>query len=98
ILYKMVKAIVVRNKKEALIAQLKAMNHYPPLAGPAKTITCPALVISGSQDQLVDPKEAKQLADLCRGRHEKIPDIGHSIPAETPELFNKIVLQFLTQP
>lgn len=98
ILYKMVKAIVVRNNKEALIAQLKAMNHYPPPAGPAKNINCPALVISGSQDRLVNPKGAMQLADFCRGRHEKIPDIGHSIPAETPELFNKIVLKFLTQP
>ena len=94
----MVKAIVVRNNKKALIAQLKAMNHYPPLAGPAKKINCPALIISGSQDRLVNPKEARQLADLCRGRHEKIPGAGHSIPAETPELFNKIVLQFLTQP
>ena len=98
ILDKMVEAIVVRNNKEALIAQLKAMNHYLPLAGPAKTINCPALIISGSQDRLVNPKGAMQLADFCRGRHEKIPDIGHSIPAEAPELFNKIVLGFLLQP
>jgi len=98
ILYKMVEAIVVRNNKKALIAQLKAMNHYTPIDRPAKKINCPALVISGSQDQLVNPKEARQLADLCGGCHKEIPDIGHSIPAETPELFNKIVLKFLLQP
>ncbi|MBW2589807.1 MAG: alpha/beta fold hydrolase [Deltaproteobacteria bacterium] len=55
------------------------------------------MVVSGSQDQLVNPKEARHLADLCRGLHEEIPDIGHSVPAEAPELFNKIVLKFLLQ-
>jgi len=95
---KMVDAIVVRNNKDALIAQLKAINNYPAPGSLAIKINCPALIISGSQDRLVKTKDAKELADLCRGRHEEIPGIGHSIPAETPELFNKIVLQFLAQP
>ena len=95
---KMVEAIVVRNNKDALIAQLKAINNYPAPGALAKKINCPALIISGSQDRLVKTEDAKGLAELCRGRHEKIPDIGHSIPAEAPELFNKIVLEFLTQP
>jgi 3-oxoadipate enol-lactonase len=96
ILDKMVEAIVVRNNKDALIAQLKAINKYPSPGFLANKISCPALVISGSQDQLVNPKEAKQLADLCRARHEEFSGMGHSVPAETPELFNKIVLKFLT--
>lgn len=95
---KMVEAIAVRNKKDALIAQLKAINNYPAPGSLAKKINCPALIISGSQDRLVKTKDAKELADLCRGYHEEFPDIGHSIPAETPELFNRTVLEFLTQP
>lgn len=98
IIDKMVEAIVVRNNKDALIAQLKALNKYPSPGSLAKNINCPALVISGSQDQLVNPKEAKQLADLCRGCYNEISEAGHSVPAETPDLFNKIVLKFLTQP
>ena len=98
IIDKMVEAIVVRNNKDALIAQLKAINKYPSPGSLAKKLNCPALVISGSQDPLVNPKEARQLADLCRARHEEIPGIGHSVPVETPELFNKIVLKFLLQP
>lgn len=91
----MVKAIVLRNKKDALIAQFKAMNHYSPFPLSGEKITCPTLVISGSKDQLVNPKEARQLADFCGGRHEEIPGAGHSVPVETPELFNKVVLKFL---
>jgi len=98
IIDKMVEAIVVRNNKDALIAQLKAINNYPAPRSLAKKINCPALVISGSQDQLVNPKEASQLADLCKGRYEEISGVGHSVQAETPELFNKIVLEFLLQP
>lgn len=95
---KMVEAIIVRNNKDALIAQLKAINNYPAPGSLAKKIKCPALIISGLQDRLVNTEDAKELANLCRGRHEEIPGIGHSIHAETPELFNKIVLKFLTQP
>ena len=98
IIDRMVEAIVVRNNKDALIAQLKAINNYPAPGSLAKKINCPALIISGSQDRLVKTKDAKELADLCRGYHEEFPDIGHSIPAETPELFNRTVLEFLTQP
>jgi len=98
IIDKMVEAIVVRNNKDALIAQLKAINKYPSPGSLAKKINCPALIISGSQDRLVNTEGAKELADLCRGRHEEISGVGHSIPAETPELFNKIVLKFLSQP
>jgi len=93
---KMVEAIVLRNNKDALIAQLKAINKYPSPGSLAIKINCPALVISGSQDQLVNPKEARQLADLCKARHEEFSGIGHSIPAEAPELFNRTVLEFLT--
>ena len=94
----MAEAIAARNCKDALIEHFQAMTRYPALARSAKNINCPALVISGSQDHLVNPKEARQLADLYRGRYEEISGAGHSVPAETPDLFNKIVLKFLSQP
>lgn len=92
---KMVEAIVARNNKDALIEQLKAIKNYPAPGSLAKKINCPTLIISGLQDRLVNTEDAMQLAKLCRGSHEEIPDIGHSIPAEAPELFNTTVLKFL---
>jgi len=32
---------------------------------------------------------------ICGGRHKHLTEIGHSIPAEVPEVFTKTVLQFL---
>lgn len=94
----MAEAIAARNCKGALIEHFQAMTRYPTIARSAKNINCPALVISGSQDHLVNPKEARQLADLYRGRYKEISGAGHSVPAETPDLFIKIVLKFLSQP
>jgi 3-oxoadipate enol-lactonase len=93
---KIAEAIALRNSKSALIEHFQAMTRYTELSQHANKINCPALVISGSHDQLINLKEARQLAKLCRGRYEEIPRAGHNIPAETPELFNKIVLKFLT--
>ncbi|MDY6793550.1 MAG: alpha/beta hydrolase [Thermodesulfobacteriota bacterium] len=92
---KMVEAIVARNNKDAIMAQLKAIKNYPAPGSLAKKINCPTLIVSGLQDRLVNIEDATHLAKLCRGSHEKLPGIGHSIPAETPELFNSTVLKFL---
>jgi len=95
ILDNIVKAMVRRNRKQALIAHLEAMTVYPSLSQIAQNVHSPVLVLSGSDDLLVKESDAKQLAMICDGRHDHLTGIGHSIPAEAPELFNKTVLQFL---
>ena len=95
ILASMVKAIVARNTEDALIAQLEAMTAYPPLSQMLRNVHSPCLVISASDDPLVTEEGASQLAGLCHGRHKHIKGIGHSIPSEAPELFNKMILEFL---
>jgi len=95
ILDSIVKAIVARNTEEGLIAQLEAMTAYPPLSQIVQNVHAPCLIISASDDPLVTEEGARELAGLCSGRHEHIVEIGHSIPAEAPELFNKTILEFL---
>jgi len=68
---------------------------YSDLAQIAQNVHCPVLVLSGSDDPLVNESSAKQLAMVCGGRHDHLTGIGHSIPAEAPEVFTKMVLQFL---
>ena len=97
ILDKIVTAIAARNDKDALIAHFNAIARYPSLQSFLKKIKCPTLVISGSDDPIVNRRDARQLARDCHGRHEIIPETGHSIPAETPDLFQQVVLDFLKQ-
>jgi 3-oxoadipate enol-lactonase len=90
-----VKAIVRRNRKEALIAQLEAMTAYTPLSKLLRNVHTPSFVISASDDPLVSEEGARELARLCSGQHKHITGVGHSIPAEAPEVFSKTVLEFL---
>lgn len=91
---KIVNAVVQRNDRRALAAQLEAILAYPPPERLPADFDRPVLVLSGTQDLLVDPENAQQLAALCRGRHRLLDGIGHSIPAEAPGLFAKLVLDF----
>ena len=95
ILSMIVNAIVARNRPDALIAHLEALTRYPsPLQLP-KEITSPTLVISGADDPLVSKENAGEIAEAVNGRHEIISGIGHTVPAEAPQTFNDIVLDFL---
>ena len=98
ILPTMVKAVVARNSEEGLAAHLEAMTHYPSPADMARGVQVPCLVLSGSDDTLVTDEGAGRLASLCNGRHERIAGVGHSIPAEMPDLFGRTVLEFLCEP
>ncbi len=93
---KIVKAIVRRNKEDGLIAQLEEMAEFTRLSSTALDIRCPVLILSASDDPLVTEEGAQELARLCKGRHERLPGLGHSIPAEAPELFIDILKKFLT--
>ena len=95
IIDKIVSAVVLRNSKKALMAQLDAVLRYPPPDNIPADFNIPTLLISGSQDPLVEPDDVRRLAHLCRARHEELAEIGHSIPAEAPQLFEKLVLEFL---
>jgi len=94
-LERIVKTIVRRNNKDALIAHLEAIRTYPPLRQIVKKVH-PTLVISGTDDPLVTSEGALQLAEICGGLHEEIEGVGHSIPAEAPERFNELLIDFLS--
>ena len=91
-----VKAIVKRNNRQALIAQLEAVLRYRSLTSKRDNWYPPTLVISGADDPLVETNDVRNLADHYRGRHEELSRIGHSIPAEAPSRFEKLVLEFLS--
>ena len=91
-----VSAVVKRNNSRALIEQLDAILQYPPQDNVPKDFDRPTLIITGSQDPLVSWKEVERLADLCEAQHVELSGVGHSIPAEAPRMFEKVVLDFLT--
>jgi 3-oxoadipate enol-lactonase len=92
---KIVNAVVRRNDKNALTAQLEALLRYPQADGIPADLNIPALIVSGSEDPLVDYNDVRQLADRCKARLVQLEGVGHSVPAEAQELFEHMVLEFL---
>jgi pimeloyl-ACP methyl ester carboxylesterase len=91
---KMVSAVAARNRADALLAHLDAMTRYPSPSRHASAIRQPTFVITGDQDPLVSPDGAARLAALCRGTHLLLPQTGHTVPIEAPDLFNHALAAF----
>jgi pimeloyl-ACP methyl ester carboxylesterase len=94
ILDKMVTAIATRNRADALLAHLDAVTRYPLPSLHSVHIRQPTLVISGEQDPLVSSEGAARLAALCHGSHHLLPQTGHTVPIEAPDLFNQALAVF----
>ena len=84
------------DKKESLLAQLKAMQTYPDVPVMDFSFKIPTLVISGTEDRLIDDTAIEHLAKYLGAEWERIQDAGHSIPLEVPDLFCRIIRQFIT--
>ncbi len=80
---------------EAILAQVGAvMSHKT--TDRLHRITAPTLVITGDADLLVPPANSDILAAHIPGaRLVKIPGGSHGFNFETPDVFNREVLQFL---
>ena len=95
VLVRIVQTIVRRNKTKSLRAHLSAMQHYPPLSKSIDRTACLVLVITGGDDPLVTHEGAREIARICGGRHEVLKGVGHSIPAESPHEFNRLIDDFM---
>jgi pimeloyl-ACP methyl ester carboxylesterase len=78
-------------------AQLAAGARFGSLKQSA--ITAPTLVLHGGADRVVDPRNARLLADRIPGaRLEVLPGLGHLFPWEAPAAFVKLVTEFALSP
>jgi pimeloyl-ACP methyl ester carboxylesterase len=95
VLERIVKTIVRRNDTDALRIHLEAIQHYPPLVQLLTRTPFLVLVVTGQDDPLVIPDGAEEIARICGGRHIELEGVGHSVPAEAPDRFIQLVLDFL---
>lgn len=59
-------------------------------------IKCPALVVQGLEDEHATPQHARDIAGNIPGAELwLVPGIGHMLPQDAPEEFNRRLLQFL---
>ena len=79
--------------KQALRARALALRTLP--ATDLKRVTSPVLFISGTEDIVFPPPVAAALANFVPGAMlESVPEAGHSVYFERPEIFNRLVANY----
>lgn len=62
-----------------------------------ETVTVPTCLIFGENDTLTTPETGKAMAERIKGSEfHVVARSGHLINIEEPEIFNRIVLDFLS--
>ena len=62
-------------------------------------IRCPVLAITGSEDRMMPPENAKRLAEGIPGaRHYVVQGAGHGFFLERPEEVNRVLIEFFRGP
>jgi 3-oxoadipate enol-lactonase len=91
--------VLIQTKPEAFIAQIDAINNASDeLRFELPKVACPTLVITGSQDTLTPLGDAEELAELIPGsRLYVLRGVAHGLMAESPNVFNDVVLKFLDE-
>jgi len=93
-LYTEINALSVGQDKEALRATLMQMRGTPPAA--VADLPVPVLCIAGDEDVVIPPRVVEWAATLLPdARFERVPRAGHSVYFERPEIFNRLVGDFL---
>ena len=77
-------------------AQIEALLSRPGVDDLLPTIACPTLVVCGSLDQWSPPDQHEAIAAAIPGAVLRIvPGAGHMLPAESPDPFNALLLDWL---
>jgi len=85
---------------ETLIATiLDRQSGLRPMARPAlrelaRNLDCPVLVVSGTRDKIMPPRDARALARLSSGKLETVNGAGHLPHARKPVQFNLALRDF----
>ncbi len=99
----MVKAVMTRNHYAGIRALFEqtlgddpAWPYHPTALAPR--IACPSLLLAGAHDRLAPAAELAALAALFAGpvTHHVVPNVGHTVAIEAPEVWRRHVLEFLS--
>jgi 3-oxoadipate enol-lactonase len=92
-LYREIDRLSANLDKDALRTKFRAAWTRP--ASDLKRLSVPVLFISGKEDVIFPPPAAVALANLVPGaKLESVPETGHSVYFQRPEIFNRLVFNF----
>jgi pimeloyl-ACP methyl ester carboxylesterase len=90
------KEIMQSTSPEGMVGALMGMKARPDSTPLLSQIKAPALVVHGAEDQIVPLDEARAMAEAIPGaQFVVIPQAGHLLNLEQPEVYNQVLIDFL---
>jgi pimeloyl-ACP methyl ester carboxylesterase len=84
-------------RPEVLYGDFVACDRFD-LMNEIEKIVLPTLILYGDDDQLTPVKYSQLLHSRIKGsKMEVLPDAGHMVMMEAPELFNKKIGEFIRE-
>jgi 3-oxoadipate enol-lactonase len=91
-----VRGIMKSNSRDGMAGALMSMKDRPDSGNTLKGFEHPALILHGADDQLIPASEAEAMKNSMKNaRLEILPQAGHLLNLEQPDLFNQAVQQYL---
>jgi len=91
-----VSEIMQSTSLNGILGDLVGMKSRPDSTPTLRQIDRPTMILHGSDDQLIPLSEAKVMQKaIPLARLQIIPDAGHLLNMEQPQLFNAVVREFL---
>jgi pimeloyl-ACP methyl ester carboxylesterase len=91
-----IKEIMMSSSVEGITGDLRGMMARPDSRPMLPRIRVPTVVIAGRDDQLIPPEEAQAMNELIpEAKLEIISHAGHLPCMEQPELYNRILVDFI---
>jgi len=91
-----VRGLIGQGTPAGVAAAQRGMAKRPDSTPTLATVACPTLVVVGAEDGLTPPAEAEKLAAGVKGaKLVRIPGAGHLPNLESPEAYNRALLEFL---
>jgi len=84
----------------SFVAEERALvTEIPAITARLREIQAPAIVVTGSADRVVRPATQTALAGaLAQARLVRIPDCGHLLPMEAPDVIADLLIRAASRP
>jgi pimeloyl-ACP methyl ester carboxylesterase len=91
-----VSAIMQQTSSEGMISVTLGMKNRPGANPTLGLIEVPVLILHGSEDQIIPISESESMhLHIPNSRLEILPGAGHLLNLEQPEIFNRLVADFM---
>lgn len=93
-----IERMMAQQKEEAVAAAAQGMAIRPDRSDWLKNVRIPTLIITGSEDELMDMSTSKEMHKAIEGSDlEVIDGAGHLSNVDEPDQFNEAVRRFLVE-